>query len=229
MTVHLNQQQPPSYSFSLVTGPAVEPVTLEEAKAHCRVSHDADDALFTIWIAAARQLIETETSCRLVEQTWRMQYTDFPRGQWPGLAGQWQASGPRMNQWPADGWIEIPLQPVTAVTLFQYRDTTGTLQTLTEGVDFLTAFGRAPAAVYRHPDRYSWPQTATGRLDAVTLEVTAGYGPTADDVPALAKSAILLTVGYWDANRGDSEDASQLGLPPGARRLLGLLENREYR
>lgn len=225
----MQQDAPVSYSISLVTGPTVEPVTLTEAKVHCRIGHDADDALFAIWIEAARQLIETETSCRLIDQTWRLQYTDFPRGQLPGIAGQWQTSGPRLNQWPADGWIEIPVQPVSAVTLFKYLDTAGTLQTLTEGTDFLTAFGRAPAAVYRHPDRYSWPQTATGRLDAVTLEFTAGYGAAASDVPALAKNAILLTVGYWDANRGDAENPMGLGLPPGARRLLDRLDNREYR
>lgn len=195
-----------SYSFVRITPPATEPVTLEEAKAHCRIGHDADDALLELWITAARQLIETETNCRLIEQTWRLELGGFPCGE-----------------------IALPIQPVSSVSLLQYRDTAGTMQTLIEGTHFLASLGRMPPVVYSHPDRSGWPSVATGRLDAVKLEIVVGYGPNADDVPAAAKNAILLAVGYWDANRGDEETVGQkLGLPPGALRLLRMLNTRGY-
>jgi hypothetical protein len=39
----------------------------------------------------------------------------------------------------------------------------------------------------------------------------------------------LLTVGYWDSNRGDDEDPAKLGLPPGVLRLIRLLDRGSYR
>lgn len=194
------------YSLTLVTPPAVEPVTLEEVKAHCRVSHDADDALFTIWLTAARQLIEKETNCRLIEQTWRLSLKDWP-----------------------DERIEIPLQPVISIESVKYLDSGSVLQTLTADTDYLFDNGSVPPFVYTAPDYLGWPLVKYGRSDAVRVEFKAGYGDEAGDVPAMAKAAILLAVGYWDANRGDHEDPAKLGLPPGAIRLLNLLDVKGYR
>jgi uncharacterized phiE125 gp8 family phage protein len=194
------------YELSLVTAPVEEPVTVAEAKVHCRVSHDADDALYAVWIGAARRLIEEEAGVRLVNQTWRLSLDD----------------------WPAGGEIKIPIGPVVSVSTLKYLDDDATLTTLVADTDYLTALGRRPPVVYCHPDE-SWPSVAVGRLDAVRLEFVAGYGASAASVPETAKNAILLTVGYWDSNRGDDEDPAKLGLPPGVLRLIRLLDRGSYR
>lgn len=55
----------------LVTGPAAEPVTLDEAKAHLRVDGDDEDDYITSLIVAARQAAEAYTRRALITQTWR--------------------------------------------------------------------------------------------------------------------------------------------------------------
>lgn len=47
-------------SSMLLSGPAVEPVTIEEAKAFLRVEHDDDDVIAAL-IAGARVHVEAET------------------------------------------------------------------------------------------------------------------------------------------------------------------------
>jgi len=55
----------------LLAGPAVEPVTLEETKAHLRVEFADDDALIAGLIKAARDCAESATNRKLITQPWR--------------------------------------------------------------------------------------------------------------------------------------------------------------
>ena len=50
--------------------PAIEPVTLGEAKAYLRVDGNADEALIRHLIKASRQAVEAYTNRCLIEQTW---------------------------------------------------------------------------------------------------------------------------------------------------------------
>ena len=54
----------------LVTPPALEPVSLAEAKAHLRVGHADEDGLIGALIAAARRLAESQTGLCLVAEPW---------------------------------------------------------------------------------------------------------------------------------------------------------------
>ena len=56
----------------LLTGPAVEPITLAEVRSHLRVQHDDDDDIFSALIAGARVHIETQTRRALINQSWRL-------------------------------------------------------------------------------------------------------------------------------------------------------------
>ena len=68
-----------------LSGPAVEPVTLGEAKAYLRVEHDADDDVIAALIAGARVHVEAQTRRALITQSWRL----------------------IRDAWPADGRVAV--------------------------------------------------------------------------------------------------------------------------
>src|SRR5690606_10673336 len=65
-----------------VTPPAIQPVTLAEAKLHLRVDHDDEDALISNLIQAATGHLDGWTGILghcLVEQVWRQDHDRFAR------------------------------------------------------------------------------------------------------------------------------------------------------
>lgn len=85
-------------SAIMITGPAAEPVTLDEAKDYLRIDGSESDAVLARLIAAARTCIEGMTRRALIDQAWR--YLTPP---------------------PSEGRIKLggtPLRRVTAVRLF---------------------------------------------------------------------------------------------------------------
>jgi uncharacterized phiE125 gp8 family phage protein len=62
----------------LLSGPAVEPVTLAEAKLFLRVEHDDDDDLIAPLVAGSRIHVESQTRRALISQIWRL-----TRDAWP--------------------------------------------------------------------------------------------------------------------------------------------------
>lgn len=160
----------------LVTGPAAEPVTLAEAKAHLRVDIADDDALISSLITAARGQLEGDTRRAFVTQTW-----DYTLGSFP----------------PARK-LDLPLPPLASVTSITYKDAEGNVSTFPSAnyvVDTSEVFGRIVLK-----DGYTWPSTILWPAAAVTVRFVAGYG-TAAAVPQTAKQALLLLVGHWYENR----------------------------
>src|SRR5688500_11691380 len=87
--------------------PGTEPVTLDEAKAHLRVTTADDNTLITALIAAARQLVEDFTNRSLITQTWEWRLDAFP-------------------SWT----LCVPQAPLVSVTSIQYVDPSGVTQVL---------------------------------------------------------------------------------------------------
>lgn len=103
--------------LELTSPPALEPVTLAEAKAHLKIDTDADDALIERLIAAARARAEWHTGRAFVTQSWIL----------------W------LDAWPAV--IELPLPPlqsVASVTTYNCAD----LARILSPSDYTVANGR---------------------------------------------------------------------------------------
>src|SRR4051794_4197557 len=116
-----------------ITPPSVEPVTLAEAKLHCKVDFTDDDALITSLIAAARMVCETRLRQALVTQTWVLYLDSFPsaggyynraiREVWPSLGGMPSGIGFYPGLVPnSTGVIDIPLPPLQSIVSVQYYD-----------------------------------------------------------------------------------------------------------
>lgn len=157
----------------LVTGPTVEPVTLAEAKLHCRVEHSDDDSLITGLITTARVYVEQRCWISLCTQTWR-KYLD----EWPGEC------------------LALTYPPVSAITGVTYKDDAGNTQTLSSSVYTLTPDNLffCLAANQDWPTTELWPQWP------IAITYTAGYGLAAA-VPTPLKQAMLLLIGHWYENR----------------------------
>ena len=158
----------------LITPPAEEPITLEEAKQHLRVEDSSQDLLIGLYIMAARQHIDGKDGWlgrAIVSQTWELSLDTFPADE-----------------------IQIPLVPLVSITSVVYDDEDGIEQTI-DGADYTLD----PAGWVVTAGDYSWPTPITA-INAVRVRFVAGYGDAAD-VPATIKAAILLMVGDLYAQR----------------------------
>ena len=160
----------------LLIGPDIEPVSLDEVKAHLRVTHSEEDSLIDGLITAARVTVETITRRSLISQTWRLTLDDFPGG-------------------PS---IKLPHSPVLAVESVEYVDESGDTQTMDESKFWLDKVSSPARLVLR--DGESYPSTQTGRPNCVTVTYQAGYGDQASQVPAPIRHAIKLMVAHLFEN-----------------------------
>jgi len=162
-------------SAILLTPPALEPVTLADARHFLRIDHDDDDDVIAALIAAARVHVEAKTRRALITQTWRL----------------------TRDVWPAAGLLPIlpvPLREVAAIGV--YRDD-GMLQML--DVDrFHIDAGAAPAILAFDRSALPHPGRPSGGIE---IDVEAGYGDEPDAVPAPLRQAIRLLVAHWYENR----------------------------
>ena len=63
------------------TAPATQPITRDEAKAHCRIDHTDDDVLVDAYIASATSYLDGPTGILgrcIVSQVWELYYDAFP-------------------------------------------------------------------------------------------------------------------------------------------------------
>jgi len=65
-------------SLTLLTAPTIEPITLDDLKAHLRITHSAEDTALQNFISAARQACEAFTGLALQTQSWRLQLDRVP-------------------------------------------------------------------------------------------------------------------------------------------------------
>jgi uncharacterized phiE125 gp8 family phage protein len=168
-----------------VTGPTVEPITLEEAKDHLRESDDSQDTLIEALIQASREYVEEYTGRRLITQTWRMTLDGFP-------------CASRRNLWSR---IEIPNAPLQSVTSISYTDTAGATQTVATSVYSVDVGTTVARGFVRLKYDQAWPDARYGSPDAVTITYVVGYGSSGESVPSAIRQAMLLIVGGFYEQR----------------------------
>lgn len=181
-------------NLSLVTGPTLEPVTLGEAKAHCRISVPDDDALLAGYILAARQYVERQTERAIITQTFDLKLSSVfwnqGQGGWPVY---WDGACYQTG-------IEVPKAPLQSVTSINYVDTAGASQLLASNQYQVTRTnGEGLNGLIVPAYGVVWP-ALRGMPDAVTVRFVAGYGGL-EQVPHGLRQAMLFLIAHWYENR----------------------------
>lgn len=161
-------------ALRVVTAPAVEPVSLSEAKAHLRLEETVDDTYVTALISAARVHAEKMLGRGLVLQTVELTL--------PGFRTAYESP----VELPGGHLAEVPQLVV------QYLDVDDATQTLGAASTYTVSQGElAPGLLYL-ADGASWPDVST-RADAVQIRYRVGWADAAS-VPAPIKQALLLLI-----------------------------------
>lgn len=159
--------------------PQVEPVDLEDVKAHLRVTHQSEDATILSLIKVARAQCEGEIGRSLITQTRRLYLDDFP------------------------STILVPFGPLQSVTQIQFVDTNGATQTLASTEYQVDTFDDPQRIVPAFGK--SWPSTRAMR-NAAWVDYVAGYGAAGDAVPEPLRQWVRLMVGALWENREATSD-----------------------
>jgi uncharacterized phiE125 gp8 family phage protein len=174
-------------------------VSLSDAKAHCRIDSNIDDAYVASLISAAREWVEDYIDRTLV-------YTQYQM---------------RLDKFPPE--IELPRPPMafsgtaTAVAVTYIQNETGqtaTLETSRYRVDRDSTPG-----VIRNLYGQSWPSYLDDQ-GSVTVTWWAGFGDSGSAVPVRAKHAMLMLVSTWYERRTAVDNVGASEVPFGVKSLL---------
>ncbi|MBX5234120.1 MULTISPECIES: head-tail connector protein [unclassified Rhizobium] len=130
-----------------VTQAPSEPISVADAKRHCVVLHNDDDALFDALITAARDYVERYCNTPLATQTIEVKcdtFCDFDR---------------------------LPVAPVQSVTSIAYIATDGTNATV-DAADTETRFDGLESSILPAYGK-QWPVTRNG--SRITMTAVVGY------------------------------------------------------
>lgn len=174
-------------SVRVVTPPTIEPVTVADAVAHCRIDHSDDNALLARLIAAARTRVERSLQRSLLPQTLRLSLYSFPAHNRP---------------------IQLPRPPVTSVDSVTYIDFAGDNLTL---LSYQSDLDSEPARLSPAFEQ-CWP-CSRWQPNGVVVTYQAGYATPAA-VPPTIKLAILMLAAHWYEHRESASDEGKLSLTP---------------
>lgn len=164
--------------------PVADAITIQTAKKQCEISPTdyTHDAHLQRLIAGAVRDVERFTRRALVNQTWELTQSRFP---------DWE--------------LCLPRPPFVSLTSIAYVDSDGDTQTLDPSLYEVSL--ESPAVVNPAYSRV-WPETRTGKREAVTITYVAGYGPDSTTVPDEFKNLIAeLVLFRFTAGRGDLPNA----------------------
>jgi uncharacterized phiE125 gp8 family phage protein len=186
----------------LIGAPAVEPVSLAEAKSWLREDGGDEDQLIQALIVSARITLEAYTRRFFVTQSWRL-ILDA----WPATVG-------------AMSTLAVPFAPFQSVTAIRVYDVNDVAQ-----IVGAPSYRAPPASAGGRIAFTSAPPSPGRNADGIEVDFVAGYGSSASATPEPLRRAILTLVAHWREHRGDdAEDAlpkavAQLAAPFRRERL----------
>ena len=188
----------------IVSQPAIEPVTLTEAKTHLRVESTMtdDDLLIGSLITSARVAAETICRSAFISQQWKLVLDVFPSpnynvasSAWYGISGGIQAPPITMEKIKGTTGYEIflPIWPLISVDSIKYIDSVTGVQTTLPSTEYFIDNINVPPRIVPAFNK-NWPSTQN-QINAIEVLYAVGYGTTAASVPEGIKSWMKIRVG----------------------------------
>jgi hypothetical protein len=190
------------HKTELITAPATELITLDEAKEHLRYRSSGKDDEITRMIKAMRQAIERYLKRALITQEWKVYYD-----QWcselliPFGNLQLRAAVTAVE---ADPEADPPVEAVVGVEkrpMIEYYDVAGDIQTLDEDIFYWVDNKSDPAKIVRKYEAI-YPVLQYGRPNAIEITFLCGYGDSAEDVPEDIIHALKVMLTNYFENPG---------------------------
>jgi uncharacterized phiE125 gp8 family phage protein len=162
-------------AMELLSGPTVEPIEIGEAKLFLRIDSDVENSLIKSLIETSRAHVEAALGMALIRQTWRMSV----------------ALRTLNNR------INLPIWPIQTVGAAKIKTDTAVEVTVPPAALELDKAVR-PHRIWIANSLSEVVHDPTARLE---VDLVAGYGAAAVDVPAPIRHAMLLLVSHWYETR----------------------------
>jgi uncharacterized phiE125 gp8 family phage protein len=162
--------------LTLVAGPTVEPISVEDAKAALNETGEDQDVFIETLIAAARQQVQRDAQRTLLTETWDLSCDRVPAGTEPLPL------------------LMRPVQSVTSVTTYGLDDAASVMSASEYFLD-----GSDEPRICLAANR-TWP-SALRTYRACVVRFVAGSGDQPSDAPARLVLAMHLLIGHWFRNR----------------------------
>jgi uncharacterized phiE125 gp8 family phage protein len=201
-------------SLQVTTPPAMEPVSIDLVRRHCRIDTFGDDDLLESYLMAARIMAEGYLSRVLITQT--LLWTVRPSS----LLEPERSHLPRAILLP-----RAPVQSIVSVNMLDELGNTTTILPATlpvistwDVLGYVTDLALEPCRLTIGPETLlvDGRTAQQARLGNIQIAMVAGYGDTADTVPLPIVQAIMLTTAFLYEHRGDEGGE----MPMAARWLL---------
>lgn len=154
-------------ALSQTVAPAVEPLTLADAKTFLRLEHAVEDAFITSLITTSRLHVEAALDLALITQKWTQSVKRTDR---------------RI--------IPLRLHPVQSVDAVRIVDSVGA-STAIDLDDILIDRTARPERVCLPA------MMVVTAFDTVDIDMTVGFGDAPTDVPDAIRHALLLLIAHW--------------------------------
>lgn len=171
----MDDQRQLTQTFKVKTQPTQEPIQPSDLLSQFNADVIDDGGKFTRVATAARELFEGHSGVSLMPTVWQC----------------------FLDRFPDCGEIKLKRGPATAIASVIYDNVDGDSTTLSTGL-YQTDVKRTPARI-RPVSGQAWPVVEFNKMNAVTIEFTAGFA-SIDLVPKKAIQAILMLAGYWLEN-----------------------------
>ena len=179
---------------ALLTPPAIEPIGLDEAKAHLRLDHGQDDAAVAGLIRAARELCEEFTRRALIEQRRELRLERLP------------------SLFRIHRMVPLPYPPLIAVEEVVVRVEPGGTESILPQSDYEVIAGGEGSG------RLGFNTVPWGAA-SLAIRYRCGYGSSPAEVPAPLRQGMLMVLAQWYEQREAASSAAMMEAPFGVQAL----------